>query len=122
METPEHDYQHANAWTYFNLIDARNAAKNYLLQAKEAFPEEKKNIVQDLYHQYEMIYNELKKNWVYFPMTDWIHADKNEIWSPTGTMEGSKWTDEMRLKGAQGLERVKEMEIRAYQMMEELII
>ena len=80
----------ANAWTYFNLIDARKTARNYLKSVVEVFPDEKKNIIEDLYHQYDMIYNELKKNWIYFPMNDWIHADKNEIWSPTGTMEGNE--------------------------------
>ncbi len=55
------------------------------------------------------------------PYPSWVRQEGGAPWTPNGTIEGILSTDEMRAKAAEALEQVKQIEIEAYKIMEELV-
>jgi hypothetical protein len=119
--TSYEDYWHANSWSYMTLVDARSSAVRYLQNMDQLFPEKEQKKIRKITNIFQKIEQLLRDNWNYFPMRHWIKPDKNHIWSPAGIIEGTEWTNEMRLKGADVLEKVRNLEIDAYRLMEDLI-
>ena len=111
------------------------SAKNMVLQSKESKMEQKylKNVmplrsgIVDHETQGRECYlfgaleSVLRDNWHNFPMTHWVKPEEGYIWSPAGNIDGTEWTNEMRLRGADVRDKVKDWEIEAYRLMEDLL-
>jgi len=115
------EHWHDNTWPYEALLDARTAAAKYLKQIAGLFEGEKRAKIEVLAGKFSEIEGMLRDNWLWMPLRFWVNFEEGTIWSPAGTVDGILWTDEMRSKAADTLERVKQIEIEAYGIMEDLV-
>ena len=76
--------------------------------------------MEKIINKYDLICKELYKNWLYFPWNSWTQPKKNHIWTPVGIIQGTEWTDEMRLNGAKALEKIRNIEMEALGFMKRI--
>ena len=117
------NYWHINTWYYNSLADARRCATNFLQRiAKKDFEGKEKEIIQKTAEIFNEITEFLEKNWIYFPFIFHVNIKEGKMLLPgIGLIKGTTWTKEMRQDGAEVLEKAKEKEIMAYELIETIL-
>ncbi len=112
---------HVNAWIYSSLIDARHAAAEYLNRVCPEFSKSDAEVIKEAAETLEDIKSILFENWIYFPFKFWVKEKENKIWIPTDRfVEGITWSTEMRTKGAEVLEIVKDEEKKVFDLLDQV--
>jgi len=109
------------AMVYEGLCDARGAAKRYLLGAQEELPNASAEELQPLVEKYSEIQKLVFENWKWFPFPHWVQETAGKIWTPLGMIDGTTWSPEIREKEIQAIERIREAEKEAIDLMAEFL-
>ncbi len=121
---------HLNGWLYDLLFDARHAAHMYLLTIADLFSGEQKNKLLKVREKYNVISEYVRKNWIYFPMPQWVNKEKMRTFIPPYNpdvdpeprwLSTVDWTPEMRDMGKKTLEKILEMEEEAITLLKSFL-
>lgn len=114
---------HVNGWTYDSLYDARLAGVGYLHRIEAEFSGKKRETVRKAGEKFGEIERMLFENWIYFPMPSWVNMkEEGKTWIPRErSIDANTWTREMRRKGGRLLEKIKETETEAFELLSSLI-
>ena len=124
---------HLNGWLYDLLMDGRHSVYLYLKEWIDEFVGQERELLEQIQEKYFDIAVYIDKNWIYFPMPHWADQDNNRTFIPPFYGPDAKepheprwlphtnWTEEMRLKGADTLSTIFEMEEEAMGLIEDLL-